>query len=654
MRSLLYSVTTFSLVGLAPLAASAQSTPRDLLKLVPTFPGVDCDTPSDPAAIEACKVENVSGAKGHNIGYALRDGQGKLLRRFVDTDGNNRLDEWSYYQDGFEVYREVDLDGDRRLDECRWLNNGGSRIAAVKGRKITGWKQISAEEASKVFVQALTAEAPGQRRVGDLDLLETVMATPAELAAAGVPGDVIAKVAGAAKKRDEQVAELQKSLVGWNRQTTWNRFDGTFPHVIPTDLSAGLERDITLYENAMIFPGAGASQKDPPKMAFLQIPDMIKLGANWKFIELPYAIDPEKPVVAGASGLRTALFDKANNVQPRDEAMEAALRKLADYDVKNAPLVQSGDPEKIVRYHHGRVPLLRDLVKAAPAPEEKVNYNKQVVDSLIGAIRTGLYPQGKQPLATIIADGGKLGSYAAYRSVEVDFAMANEKPGANVLANQKKWMSDLEAFLEKFAESDEAPDVLLQLASANEYNGEEKVARDQYVKVVDRYPASEASKKAAGAVRRLDLVGNTLALKGPGLGNAAIDSKQYAGKTLLLIFWSTWAGPFKTELPELVKVYDKFHDKGLEVIGINLDNDRGLVDAFLKEQRVNWPQIFEGGGMESRLAIEYGIISVPTMFLVDADGKVVSRSLRNAADLDRQLEKLLGPKQPGVAFGERN
>ncbi|MGO9467699.1 MAG: redoxin family protein [Isosphaeraceae bacterium] len=646
MRSLLYSVTTLVLVGLTPLAARAQSKPRDLLKLLPTFSGVDCDTPTDAAAIDACKVENVLNAKGHNIGYALRDGQGKLLRKFVDTDGNNRLDQWSYYQDGFEVYREVDLDGDRRLDECRWLNHGGSRAGTVTGRKIAAWKQISAEEASKVFVQALTS--------GDLELLQTVMATPEELTAAGVPKDVVARVATAATKRDELVAALRKSLVGWNRQTTWNRFDGTFPHVIPADSNAGLEQDVTLYENAMIFPGAGAAEKDPAKMAFLQIPDMIRLGATWKFVELPYAIDPEKPVVAAAGGLRTMLFDKANNVQPRDEAMETALKALADFDVKNADLARGGEPEKIVKYHLSRITHLRAIVKAAPTVDEKLNYNRQVVDSLIGALRTGLYPQGKEPMARIIADGGKLGSYAAYRSVEVDFAIANEKPGANLLANQKKWMTDLEAFLDKFADSDEAPDVLLQLASANEYNGEEKTAREQYSKVVEKYPASEASKKAGGAVRRLDLVGKSLALKGPGLKNETIDSAQFAGKTQLYVFWATWAGPFKVEMPELVKVYQKYHDKGLEIVGINLDNERGEVDAFLAAHQAPWAQIFEGGGMESRLAIEYGIISVPTMFLVDADGKVVSRSLRNSADLDRQLEKLLAAKQPGVALDQRN
>ena len=129
------------------------------------------------------------------------------------------------------------LERRHNLDECRWLNSGGSRIAQVRRGKIKAWKQISAEEASKVLVQALVA--------GDLALLETVMASPEELTAAGVPKDVVAKIAAAAEKRAEQLAALQKQLIGWNTQTIWNRFDGTFPHVIPADPAsrAGEGRD---------------------------------------------------------------------------------------------------------------------------------------------------------------------------------------------------------------------------------------------------------------------------------------------------------------------------------------------------------------------------------------------------------------------------
>ena len=87
---------------------------------------------------------------------------------------------------------------------------------------------------------------------------------------------------------------------------------------------------------------------------------------------------------------------------------------------------------------------------------------------------------------------------------------------------------------------------------------------------------------------------------------------------------------------------------------MNLDNERAEVDAFLKDNPLSWPQIFEGGGLERRLAVEYGITSVPTMFLVDAQGKVINRNIRTAAEVDRQLEKILPQKGAGgVALDQR-
>ena len=650
MRRLRCSVTVFCwLVGLVPIAAGAQSAPPapgDLLRFRPTLPGVDYDTPADPAAINACKVETVI-KEQKSIGYALRDGQGKLLRRFVDTDGNHKLDQWSYYQDGFEVYRESDLDGNQSLDEARWLNAGGTRIAAVARGQVASWKQISAEEASKVFVQGLVQAMAN----GDLTLLETVMATPAELSAVGVSKDVIAKVAAAAASRAEKIDALVKTLAGWNRQTIWNRFDGTFPHLIPAEPSSGLEKDILVYENAMIFPGSAAGAANPnaatAKVAFLQVPDLIQLGPTWKFIELPIAVDPEKPVVASISGIRALLFDRANNVQPRDEAFDAALKALADYDSKNSALLTSGQKRDIAKYHLGRIPSLQAVIKASKSDEDRLSYNKQVVDSLVAALRSGAYPQGKEVLEKLIEKGGKVGSYSAYSLIGAEFALRNDEPGANVLANQKKWMADLDNFLAKFPQADEAPDVLLQLAIANEFDANEEPARKQYAKVMETYPGTEAAKKAAGSLRRLDLVGKSLALKGTGLQNESIDSTQYQGKTLLVVFWASWATPVKDNLPELIKVHEKYRGRGLEIIGVNLDNERADLEAFLKAHQLTWPQIFEGGGMESRLAVEYGIISLPSMILVDTQGKVVNRNLRTSAEVDRQLEKLLAQRQAG-------
>ena len=88
-------------------------------------------------------------------------------------------------------------------------------------------------------------------------------------------------------------------------------------------------------------------------------------------------------------------------------------------------------------------------MKAPTNEDEKLGYNKQVVDSLISALRTGLYPNGRKPLETIIKEGGKLASYAAYSMIDADFAIRNDEPSANFVANQKKWMAELEQFLDK-------------------------------------------------------------------------------------------------------------------------------------------------------------------------------------------------------------
>jgi thiol-disulfide isomerase/thioredoxin len=275
------------------------------------------------------------------------------------------------------------------------------------------------------------------------------------------------------------------------------------------------------------------------------------------------------------------------------------------------------------------------------------------VDSLGAAIQTGFYPQGVKVLDGLIDKGGKLGSYAAFRKIAAEFALRNDEPGANLMANQKKWMADLKAFLDRYPKADEAPDALLQLASVYEFNAEEEEARKYYAQLTQDFPNTEPGKKAAGALRRLDLVSKPLALKGAGLRNESIDVAQLRGKTVLVAFWATWAEPVKRDLPELLKVAQKYRTNGFEIVGVSLDNDRADLDQFLKENPLPWPQIFEPGGMESRLATEYGIISLPTMILVDAQGKVVNRNIRTATELDRQLEKVLANKQPGVALGSK-
>ncbi len=649
MRRLGFAVALLVWLGAGATASwAADYTPKDLLKFRPTRTGVEYDNPADQAAIDACKVEIVTDAQKRTVGYALRDGQGKLLRRFIITNGGKFLNQWSYFQDGFEVYRESDVDGDRSLDECRWMNTGGTRIAMIQGGKIVGWKRISAEEASKMAVQALVTN--------DTALLDSLIATPEELKGAGLPQAAVAKVAAEVPKRAEQVQALLKSLVGWSDKTVWNRFDGAMPHAIPADPATGVEKDLVLYENAVIFAGLPAGQGQQAKVSFLQVPEMIQLGDTWKFVELPRAVDPEKPVVATVSGIRSAIYATAGDGLPQhDEEMEAALKTLADYDKANSALVSSGDKKESARFHFERIPLLQGVVKASKEAEDKLSYSKQVVDSLVAAYQTGAYPQGRKALDGLIEKGGPLASYASYRSIGAEFVMKNEESGSNFVANQKKWMTDLDAFLKEFPKSEEAPEVWLQLGSSNEFNADEDKAREDYTKLVESFPESPAGKKAAGALRRLALVGKSLAVNGTGPNGEAVDTAQFQGKTVLVVFWASWGGQsVRREIPDLIKVAEKYKDKGFQIVGVSLDNDKADLEAFQKELNLDWPEIFEPGGIDGRLAVEYGVISLPTMFLIDGQGKVVDRSLRSASEVERQLEKTLAPPKPaGVALGEK-
>ena len=645
MRALRTTIAAAMFAGFAPALTLAADniTVEKLLNFRPSLKGVEYEVITEPAAIAACKVDTLADGKGGAIGWALRDGQGKILRRFVNLRGNINLDQWSYYQDGFEVYREVDLNDDMHLDEARWLNSAGTRVAKVVKGKIVGWNQISAEEASKVFVQALVS--------GDSELLDSVMATPKELESLGIPKVEVTQVATAEANRVAAVKTLRASLVGWDAQTVWLSLHAALPHLIPAD--AGLKEDLVLHENAMIFAGSPNGGAAAAKTAMLQVGEMIKVGENWKFVDLPRVVDPNNGMIAGLEGgIRSAVFrnDGAPAAGSDNPQVAEAMNGLATYDKANAALL-AGDAKAQARFHVGRVAPLNKIVKAAEAANDdrvELDNQKLIVDSLAAAYSSGVYPTAAKLLEDMAAKGGKVGSYAAFKTIEAEFTLQNANQG-NFLAVQDAWLGKLKAFVEKYPQSDEAPQALLFLASTNEMNGRESEARKYYAQLAEQSPATEWGKKATGALKRLDLDGKPLVLKGTDLKGKSIDVAAYSGKTLLITFWATWATPAKRDLPDLAKLYAKYNAKGFEVIAVNLDNEKADLDAYLKTSPSPWPEIFEPGGMECRLATEYGIISLPTMFLVDADGKVSNRNLRTAAEVEMLLDKTYS-RSEGVAL----
>ena len=120
-----------------------------------------------------------------------------------------------------------------------------------------------------------------------------------------------------------------------------------------------------------------------------------------------------------------------------------------------------------------------------------------------------------------------------------------------------------------------------------------------------------------------------------------VDLSKMTDKVVLVDFWATWCGPCVGELPNVISAYEKYHDKGFEIIGISLDQDKGALEGFVKQRKMTWPQYFDGKGWENDLAKEFGIRGIPATFLIGKDGKIVVTDLRGDM-LEQQLGKLLG------------
>lgn len=107
-----------------------------------------------------------------------------------------------------------------------------------------------------------------------------------------------------------------------------------------------------------------------------------------------------------------------------------------------------------------------------------------------------------------------------------------------------------------------------------------------------------------------------------------ISLKDYQGKVVLLDFWATWCGPCIAEMPNVKKIYDTHKDRGFVVIGISLDNDASEVRDFLKECELPWRQICDG--QDGTLKKLFQIRGIPSLWLIDREGKVISYKTRGA------------------------
>jgi thiol-disulfide isomerase/thioredoxin len=203
------------------------------------------------------------------------------------------------------------------------------------------------------------------------------------------------------------------------------------------------------------------------------------------------------------------------------------------------------------------------------------------------------------------------------------------------------WLEELAGFVKDHPGAPDTAEALLQMGIADEFGGDDAKALGRYESIVKDFPDSGSAKKARGAARRLQSVGKTLTLSGTAVDGSVVSLEKYKGVPVLVHYWATWCEPCKVDIAQIKELYAKYGPKKFAVVGIALDSDKAQLAKYLGQKPLPWPQLHEGGGLDGRLAEELGVLTLPTMFLLDAEGKVVDRNLV-IADLEKKLEELVG------------
>lgn len=119
--------------------------------------------------------------------------------------------------------------------------------------------------------------------------------------------------------------------------------------------------------------------------------------------------------------------------------------------------------------------------------------------------------------------------------------------------------------------------------------------------------------------------------------------KEARGKVTIVDFWASWCAPCREENPNVVALYNEFHDKGLNIVGVSLDNEKD--DAKWKQaiaqDKLTWSHVSNLKGWSDPIAKKYNVTSIPATFILDGSGKIVAKNLRGE-ELKAKVKELLG------------
>jgi thiol-disulfide isomerase/thioredoxin len=420
----------------------------------------------------------------------------------------------------------------------------------------------------------------------------------------------------------------------------WVQFNAGRPGVVPAGTDDSTQ-DLHVYENAMaIVETAGKSNQ-------VQIGTLIQVGDTWRLIDVP------QPFVEGQADATPSGFFFQAGASHHEESTASSgssdvyQKLLGDLESLDREIAKAaaGPVEEQVKLTAQRAELIDKLSDTAKNAEDRTMWLRQLTDMVSAAVQNGICPDGANRLSALLEklkknDADKdLAAYVKFRQLSAAYALSLQAPKSDFATIQAEWLKNLEQYITDSPTAPDAAEAMLQLAIAKEFAGQDEEAKKWYGRIVKEFPDTPAGKKATGAQKRLDSVGQVITLSGKSPSGGLIDLAKTRGKVVLVQYWATWSEPAKVDMAKLKELFSKY-GSSFTIIGVNLDNSVGDLNAYLKENPLPWAQIYEEGNLDSQPANALGILTVPTMILIDQQGKVVSRNI-TVADLEPELKKLI-------------
>lgn len=630
------ALTLGSIAWSAFCAAAAEAAPtvEQALSFKPIQPNVAYSQPTkEEIAASTIRAEKM----GDGSAWVVRNNRGETLRKFADTNGDNVVDLWCYFNDGLESYRDIDSDFNQKADQYRWYQTSGTRWGLDKNEdgRIDSWKVISAPEVAEELVYSIKAR--------DRARFELLLLTSPELANAGFGPQQTQRLTAQLQAAPTGFAKFAAEQRVIDGQSAFEDFYRTRPATIPTGTD-GSTKDVTIHDNASALVSSGDKHEQ------VYMGTLIAVGDTWKLVDMPTIGSENQPAPNGL--LNQSIESEAQAAPPSGGPTEEMQKWMAELETLDKQAIQAGPAEQASLIER-RAEILRKLAESTTDGEMRSEWIRQLADMFSGAAQDQSigYTKGIEQLEQLAADlvakdpNDPLAGYVKFRRMYADYALSQQAPNADYAKIQEKWLTDLEAFATENSTSPDAAEAMLQLGMSYEFSGETDKAKEWYGKLVKQFPNTPQAKKANGVLRRLSSIGQPLRFAAKDIKGRPINLAAYKNRVVLIQFWSNVDPRCQQDMNELNNLYKKYANANgrgqFEIIGVCLDRDPKAMQAFLAQNRYLWPQVQEPGGFDGELANQLGVMTLPMMILVDQKGNVVADNIF-AANVEGELKRLLG------------